>query len=101
MESHQPQHPLSAHPNPVLAVEPGPDFSVSLPGERRVVDHLSDHFRQLIVGDVSDRAGPVAQGVTTEATVLHSRTGSPQHLTHPGRRERPFGGYLGRLGGGM
>ena len=56
---------------------------------------------QLVVGDVGDGAGPAAQGIATETTVIHRRTGRSQHFTHPGQRERPFGGYLGRLGGGI
>lgn len=74
VESHQPQHPLAAHSDAVLAAEPGPHFAVSLPGERRIGDHPPDQLCQLVVGDVSDRAGSAAQGVATEAAVIHSRT---------------------------
>lgn len=83
MESHQPQHPLPADSDAVLAAEPGPHFAVSLPGERRVGDHPADQLCQLVVGNVGERAGSATQGVTTETTVIHRGPGRSQHLTHP------------------
>lgn len=83
MESHQPQHPLPADSDAVLAAEPDPHFAVSLPGERRVGDHPADQVCQLVVGNVGEGPGRRPKVVTTETTVIHRGPGRSQHLTHP------------------
>lgn len=83
MVAHQPQHPLTADVDALLPAETSPDLAVALTSERRLLEHLTDGFHQLVVWDLGLRAGSASQCVATATTVINRRPGCTQHGTHP------------------
>jgi hypothetical protein len=82
LAAHQPQHPVAAHPDVVLAPQPSPDLAVAFPDERAVGDHRADQPHHVLVADAGlrpalarpRRAGrPDAAGVHGRARASSTR----------------------------
>ena len=82
-QAKQPQPPVAADLDAVLATQPGPDLAVALAGERRGEQHLADQLEQLAVADRGCRPRPDwLLGMTAGVQRGARRTEHPAHHGH-------------------